>query len=73
MKSRSRRSTRAVLPSFGALRRDNAPTGRKKMAGEWRWDGPLMTHKCRVSIIVLSISKSVEPNEEQKEMISGFQ
>ena len=34
---------------------------------------PLMTHKCRGSIVVLSISKSVEPNEEQKEMISGFQ
>ena len=33
----------------------------------------MMTHKCRGSIIVLSISKSVEPNEEQKEMISGFQ
>lgn len=27
----------------------------------------MMTHKCRGSIIVLSISKSVEPNEEQKE------
>ena len=26
----------------------------------------LMTHKCRGSIIVLSISKSVEPNKEQK-------
>ena len=33
---------------------------------------PLMTHKYRGSIIVLSISKSVEPNEEQKEMTSGF-
>ena len=33
----------------------------------------LMTHKCRGSIIVLSISKSVEPNEEQKEMTSSFQ
>ena len=31
-----------------------------------------MTHKYRGSIIVLSINKSVEPNEEQKEMISGF-
>ena len=30
-----------------------------------------MTHKCRGSIIVLSISKSVEPNEEQKEMTSN--
>ena len=33
----------------------------------------MMTHKYRGSIVVLSISKSVEPNEEQKEMISGFQ
>ena len=32
----------------------------------------MMTHKYRGSIVVLSISKSVE-NEEQKEMISGFQ
>ena len=32
---------------------------------------PPMTHKYRGSIVVLSISKSVEPNEEQKEMISG--
>ena len=32
----------------------------------------LMTHKCRGSIVVLSISKSVEPNKEQKEMISSF-
>ena len=34
---------------------------------------PLVTHKYRGSIVVLSISKSVEPNKEQKEMISGFQ
>ena len=33
----------------------------------------LMTHKYRGSIVVLSISKGVEPNEEQKEMTSGFQ
>ena len=33
----------------------------------------VMTHTCRGSIIVLSISKSVEPNEEQKEMTSSFQ
>ena len=33
----------------------------------------MMTHKYRGSIVVLSISKSVEPNEEQKEMTSGFQ
>ena len=33
----------------------------------------MMTHKCKGSIVVLSISKSVEPNEEQKEMTNGFQ
>ena len=33
----------------------------------------MMTHKCRGSIIVLSISKGVKPNVEQKEMSSGFQ
>ena len=32
----------------------------------------LMTHKYRGSIVVLSISKSVKPNEELKEMISDF-
>ena len=37
------------------------------------WFRGLMTHKYRGCIIVLSISKSVEPNKEQKEMISGFQ
>ena len=31
-----------------------------------------MTHKYRGSIVVLSISKSVEPNEEQKAVINGF-
>ena len=32
-----------------------------------------MTHKCRGSTVVLSISKSVEPNEEQMDLTSGFQ
>ena len=32
-----------------------------------------MTHKYRGPIVVLSVSKSVEPNEEQKEMINSFQ
>ena len=31
------------------------------------------THKYQGSIVVLLISKTVEPNEEQKEMRSGFQ
>ena len=38
-----------------------------------RAEQEVMTHKYRGSIVVLSISKSVEPNEEQKEMISSFQ
>ena len=38
-----------------------------------RGSSPLMTHKYRGSIVILSISKSVKPNEEQKEMTSGFQ
>ena len=36
-------------------------------------DGSMMTHKYRGPIVVLLISKSVKPNGEQKEMISGFQ
>jgi hypothetical protein len=34
--------------------------------------GPVMTHKYRGCIVVLSINKSVEPNEEQKVLMSGF-
>jgi hypothetical protein len=34
--------------------------------------GGLMTHKYRGCIVVRSISKSVEPNEEQKVLTSGF-
>ena len=34
--------------------------------------GALMTHKYRGSIVVLSISKSVEPKEEQKELQAVF-
>ena len=33
----------------------------------------VMTHKYRGSIVAFSISNSVEPNKEQKEMISSFQ
>jgi hypothetical protein len=32
----------------------------------------MMTHKYRRCIVVLSINKSVEPNEEQKVLTSGF-
>jgi hypothetical protein len=34
--------------------------------------GALMTHKYRGCIVVLSINKSVEPNEEQKVLTSSF-
>jgi hypothetical protein len=37
-----------------------------------RFPGVLMTHKYRGCIIVLSINKSVEPNEEQKVLMSSF-
>jgi hypothetical protein len=33
----------------------------------------VMTHKYRGCIIVLSINKSVEPNEEQKMLTSSFE
>ena len=49
------------------------PSYIKEPGGGGRLARRVMTHKYRGSIIVLSISKSVEPNEEQKEMISGFQ
>jgi hypothetical protein len=32
----------------------------------------LMTHKYRGCIVVLSINKSIKPNEEQKVLTSGF-
>jgi hypothetical protein len=34
--------------------------------------GSLMTHKYRGCIVVVSINKSVEPNEEQKVLMSSF-
>jgi hypothetical protein len=40
-------------------------------ANKWR-GRVLMTHKYRGCIVVLSINKSVEPNEEQKVLMSGF-
>ena len=42
--------------------------------GPWALVGPtMMTHKYMGSIVAFSICKSVEPNEEDKEMTSGFQ
>jgi hypothetical protein len=37
-----------------------------------RFSSTLMTHKYRGCIVVLSINKSVEPNKEQKVLMSGF-
>jgi hypothetical protein len=46
------------------------------IGGRGRWHlhqaSLLMTHKYRGCIIVLSINKSVKPNEEQKMLTSGF-
>ena len=39
---------------------------------EWRIYPCLMTHKYRRSIVVLSINKSVEPNEKQKVLACRF-
>ena len=39
---------------------------------QWRQKIVLMTHKYRGCIAVLSINKSVEPNEEQKVLTSVF-
>jgi hypothetical protein len=41
------------------------------MDTDWE-DKYLMTHKYRGCIVVLSINKSVEPNEKQKVLTSGF-
>ena len=56
-----------VTKAFGFIQTYGEACIYKKVSGS------LMTHKYRGSIIVISISRSVEPNEEQKEMISGFQ
>ena len=52
------------LPNSTYQRRFTPRHRRQKIA--------LMTHKYRGSIVVLPKSKGVEPNEEQKEMTSGF-
>ena len=50
-----------------------ATTGRtREPQARPRVEAPLMTHKYRGYIVVLSINKSVEPNEEQKVLTSGF-
>jgi hypothetical protein len=45
---------------------------RRRPSHPHNWWARLMTHKYRGCIIVLSINKSVEPNEEQKVLMSGF-
>ena len=72
--SRSSTSSECAAPSSDLLessaskRSKAAPLAIKKVSA-WQ----VMTHKYRGSIVVLSISKSVEPNEERKKMTSGFQ
>src|SRR4051812_27796939 len=64
---------RAVRGAGGLAQLGSADACAPVAQVEARHVAHVMTHKYRRSIIVLSISKSVEPNEEQKEMISGFQ
>jgi hypothetical protein len=45
---------------------------KQKRQAERVFRSSLMTHKYRGCIVVLSINKSVEPNEEQKVLMSGF-
>ena len=40
----------------------------RKLQDGWE---PIMTHKCRGSIVDFSISNSFEPNEEQKVLINN--
>ena len=72
--------TSAILPplclQFAGENTSGSLGGRyRPMLDGFRGSGvrTLMTHKYRGSIVVCSISKSVEPNKEQKEMTSGFQ
>ena len=59
----------SVTDNFSACR-EYLTENRLSFPSAPRW---VMTHKYRGSIVVLLISKSVEPNEEQKEMTRGFQ
>jgi hypothetical protein len=52
--------------------RDKALQAKIFMAGKKNAINQVMTHKYRGCIVVLSINKSVEPNEEQKVLTSGF-
>ena len=61
---RTRSCSSIFLPPWRSSTNGRPPSGASSA---------LMTHNCRGSIVVHSISKSVEPNEEQKEMISSFQ
>ena len=60
----------ATIGGVDGVRALPAPWMNRRGRQRRRW---VMTHKYRGSIVVLSISKSVEPNEEQREMITGFQ
>jgi hypothetical protein len=60
---------RKLIGSLGFPRRGEYIGGRAASGGG---PGGLMTHKYRGCIVVLLINKSVEPNEEQKVLTSGF-
>jgi hypothetical protein len=55
--------------SLGPLAKNRKEVELEKKKEE---ESRLMTHKYRGCIVVLLINKSVEPNEEQKVLMSGF-
>jgi hypothetical protein len=61
-------------PTDGAQRRIAKKKGKARQlaAGQGSSMQGVMTHKYRGCIVVLSINKSVEPNKEQKVLISSF-
>ena len=61
--------TRATEEHDNVLRSAARGGVKVALAMLWAW---LMTHKYRGCIVVLSINKSVEPNEEQKVLTRSF-
>jgi hypothetical protein len=61
----------AAAAAIGSRGRKGWETSRGGASQRCRWCS-LMTHKYRGCIVVLSINKSVEPNEERKVLMSGF-
>jgi hypothetical protein len=57
---------------MGSAARRRGAYGGEYLRATLRLRARVMTHKYRGCIVVLSINKSVDPNEEQKVLTSGF-